>query len=43
MTGGIAQAYYRVIPDNIIAEARKRLPDDFTAIIDEFEARFPCS
>jgi len=42
MTGGIAQAYYRVIPDNIIAEARNRLPDDFIAIIDEFETRFPC-
>ena len=42
MTGGIAQAYYRVIPESIIAEARRRLPDDFIAIIDESEARFAC-
>jgi len=42
MTGGIAQAYYKVIPDNIITEARRRLPDDLLAVVDEFEARFPC-
>ncbi len=42
MTGGIAQAYYKVVPNNIITEARKRLPDDFIAIVDEFDARFPC-
>ena len=42
MTGGIAQAYYKVTPDNIITEARRRLPADFIAIVDEFEARFPC-
>jgi ADP-ribosylglycohydrolase len=40
MTGGIAQAYYRTIPALIIEQARARLPDDFMAIIDEFEARF---
>ena len=43
MTGGIAQAYYKVIPDDIAAEARRRLPDDLIAILDEFEARFRCS
>ena len=41
MTGGIAQAYYRVIPFDTIAEVRRRLPDDFIAIINEFENRFP--
>ena len=41
MTGGIARAYYMVIPDSIISEARRRLPDEFMAIIDEFETRFP--
>jgi len=41
MTGGIAQAYYKMIPESIIAGARSRLPNDFIAIIDEFEARFP--
>ncbi len=42
ITGGIAHAYYRVIPDNIITEARRRLPDDLLAVTDEFETRFPC-
>ena len=42
MTGGIARAYYKVIPDNIITEARKRLPDDLLSVVNEFQARFPC-
>jgi len=42
MTGGIAQAYYKVIPESIIAEAMKRVPSDLIAIVDEFEARFSC-
>jgi len=42
MTGGIAQAYYKVIPTDIIAEVRRRLHGDFIAIVDEFEARFLC-
>lgn len=41
MTGGIAQAYYRVIPANIIEKARVCLPDDLIVVIDEFQARFP--
>lgn len=41
MAGGIAQAYHGAIPLHIIEQARVRLPDDFIAIIDEFEARFP--
>ena len=41
MTGSIARPYYRVTPDNITAEDRTRLPGDFTAIVDEFETRFP--
>ena len=40
MTGGIAQAYYKAIPESILTEAKTRLPSDFIAIIDEFEARF---
>jgi len=42
MTGGIAQAYYNVIPPGIIAEARHRLHDDLLAVVDEFASRFPC-
>lgn len=36
ITGGIAEAFYGPIPENIALETRKRLPDDFLKIIDEF-------
>ena len=34
--GGIAEAFYGPIPKTIALEARKRLPDEFLKIIDEF-------
>lgn len=40
IAGGIAQAYYRKIPAWIVAEVRKRLPEEFLAIMDEFDTRF---
>ena len=40
IAGGIAQAFYRKIPSSIVAEVRKRLPEEFWAVIDEFNARF---
>ena len=40
ITGGIAHAFYRVIPDEITRPVRERLPDEFLAIADEFESRF---
>ena len=36
ITGGIAEAFYGPIPENIALETMKRLPDDFLKIIDEF-------
>jgi len=36
ITGGIAEAFYGPIPKTIALEARKRLPDEFLKIIDEF-------
>ena len=36
IAGGIAQAYYRDIPLEIISNVRKRLPEEFLFIIDEF-------
>ena len=36
ITGGIAEAFYGPIPENITLETRKRLPDKFLKIIDEF-------
>ena len=40
ITGGIAHAFYRVIPDHIVREVRGRLPDEFLRILDEFEGTF---
>lgn len=36
IAGGIAQAFYREIPPEIVAEVRKRLPQEFLDIIDRF-------
>jgi len=36
IAGALAEAYYKEIPAQIIAETRKRLPQEFLDIIDEF-------
>jgi ADP-ribosylglycohydrolase len=36
IAGGIAQAYYKEIPDDIVREARARLDDKLRSIVDEF-------
>ncbi|MDK2979675.1 MAG: hypothetical protein PWQ55_22 [Chloroflexota bacterium] len=38
IAGSLAEAFYKEIPDEIILETRKRLPQDFLDIIDEFYA-----
>ncbi|MDD4775711.1 MAG: ADP-ribosylglycohydrolase family protein [Syntrophomonas sp.] len=40
MAGGIAEAYYRFIPDYIVAKVRSMLTPDLLAIIDQFQQRF---
>ena len=40
IAGGIAQAFYRKIPSRIVEETRKRLTEEFLAVVDEFDARF---
>ena len=40
MTGGIAQASYKKVPDYIAQETRKMLDDELLAVLDEFENRF---
>jgi ADP-ribosylglycohydrolase len=40
ITGGIAQAFYKEIPPHIISNVRERLPDEFLAVIDEFNERY---
>jgi len=42
IAGGIAQAFYQDIPQEIISNVRKRLPDLFLDIIDKFCERFGC-
>lgn len=37
MAGGIAQAYYGVIPSWIVAETRAHLPQEFLLLLDRFE------
>lgn len=36
IAGGIAQAFYKEIPSEIILKARKILPEELLTIIDEF-------
>ncbi len=40
ITGGIAQAFYREIPQKIITNIRNRLPEEFLLIVDEFNAMY---
>lgn len=41
IAGGIAEAYYKEIPANMVREVRSRLPEEFLHIVDEFNARYP--
>jgi len=40
ITGGVAHAFYRVMPDSIVQEVRGRLPEEFLRVLDEFERKF---
>ena len=40
MAGGIAQAYYKKVPQEIVSNVRDRLPDEFLSIIDEFNETY---
>jgi ADP-ribosylglycohydrolase len=41
ITGGIAHAFYKEIPEKIVMEVRGRLPQEFLSIIDKFSAAYP--
>jgi ADP-ribosylglycohydrolase len=41
ITGGIAHAFYKEIPQEITAQVRRRLPAELLSIIDRFNAAFP--
>lgn len=40
ITGGIAEAYYKEVPEYIREEVFKRLPDEFIEVMQEFYERF---
>jgi ADP-ribosylglycohydrolase len=40
MAGGIAQAYYKKVPQEIASEVKKRLPNEFLSIIDAFNEKY---
>jgi ADP-ribosylglycohydrolase len=42
ITGGIAQAYYRKIPENIVADVTNRLSPDLREVLDEFNTKYRC-
>lgn len=42
IAGGIAQAYYKKIPERIVEEVRKRLPSDLRAVLDTFNQKYKC-
>jgi ADP-ribosylglycohydrolase len=41
IAGAIAQAFYRHIPAEVMAETRTRLPDELLAVVDAFERAHP--
>jgi ADP-ribosyl-[dinitrogen reductase] hydrolase len=42
ITGGIAQAYYKKIPENIAEAVRNKLPPDLREILDKFTSKYNC-
>lgn len=40
IAGGIAHAYYKHIPSGLLADVRRRLPEEFLEFVDEFNATF---
>jgi ADP-ribosylglycohydrolase len=41
ITGGIAQAFYKHIPDDVVRETRERLPPDLLGVVDDFSRAYP--
>jgi ADP-ribosylglycohydrolase len=42
IAGGIAQAYYKAMPADIVRQVRKRLPAELLAVLDHFNQKFDC-
>ena len=42
IAGGIAQAFYKSIPADLVLQVRQRLPDALLAVLDEFNETYDC-
>ena len=42
IAGGIAQAYYKKIPSDIVLEVRKKLTKDLLSVMDRFHEKYNC-
>ena len=42
IAGGIAQAYYKTMPADIVRQVRQNLPDALLAVLDRFNQKFNC-
>jgi ADP-ribosylglycohydrolase len=42
IAGGIAQAFYKLIPDDLVMQVRQRLPRALLAVVDQFNDTFDC-
>lgn len=40
IAGGIAQAFYKTVPKEIVSETRKRLPNEFLIVLDRFHSKY---
>jgi len=40
MAGGIAQAFYGDVPQEIVAETLARLPEEFVQILERFNTKY---
>jgi ADP-ribosylglycohydrolase len=40
IAGGVAQAFYGAVPEQIAREVRSRLPESFLDVLDRFESRY---
>jgi ADP-ribosylglycohydrolase len=43
IAGGIAQAFYKKIPPDLVQQVRRRLPDVLMAVVDRFNETFDCA
>jgi ADP-ribosylglycohydrolase len=42
IAGGIAQAFYKLIPHDLVMQVRQRLPRALLAVVDQFNDTFDC-